>query len=191
MNFPESNYSSKKFSNIISHSEVLVDKEFEDCTFTHCQFLESDFVRCQFSQCTFKNCILSAIKPTDSRFFDITFIECKTIGIDWTKTQQLESLSFKECALDYSNFRLLKIPNTTMIDCQAKEVDFQGTDMQKSNFTGTDFERSLFAKTNLFKADFSEAKNYFIDPQNCNIKKAKFTLPQALLLLQAFDIELE
>lgn len=44
---------------------------------------------------------------------------------------------------------------------------------------------------NLTKADLRQAKNYSIRPDSNKIKKAKFSLPEAMLLLYGLDIELE
>jgi hypothetical protein len=46
-------------------------------------------------------------------------------------------------------------------------------------------------KTNLSGADFSHATNDAIDPTANRLKKTAFTLPEALSLLEAFDIVLQ
>ncbi|MBU0570367.1 pentapeptide repeat-containing protein [Patescibacteria group bacterium] len=56
------------------------------------------------------------------------------------------------------------------------------------SFTNTDFEKSVFSKTNLAKANFNGAKNYYIDVRQNNIKKAHFSLPEALSLLNSLDV---
>jgi len=53
----------------------------------------------------------------------------------------------------------------------------------------SDFMHSSFNKTNLTSTDFTEAINYSIDPNNCNIKGAKFSLPEALSLLDQWGIK--
>lgn len=64
-------------------------------------------------------------------------------------------------------------------------------DFSERDFRNTDFEKSIFSKTNLYKVNFKGAKNYYIDIKNNNIKKAKFSLPEALSLLDTLDIEIE
>ncbi len=54
-----------------------------------------------------------------------------------------------------------------------------------------DFAGARFSTTNLSKADFRGATNYSIRPDNNKLKKAKFSLPEATLLLYGLDIELE
>jgi fluoroquinolone resistance protein len=55
----------------------------------------------------------------------------------------------------------------------------------------TRFSGSLFDNTNLFKANLKNCINYNINPLNNNIKKAKFSLPEALTLLDAFEIQIQ
>jgi hypothetical protein len=40
-------------------------------------------------------------------------------------------------------------------------------------------------------ADFTDAKNYSIDPTANRLKKTIFSIPEALLLLKAFDVVLK
>jgi fluoroquinolone resistance protein len=52
----------------------------------------------------------------------------------------------------------------------------------------TDFLNSTFSKTNLTKADFSKAKNYAIDYRINILTQAKFSLPEAVALLELLEI---
>jgi fluoroquinolone resistance protein len=54
----------------------------------------------------------------------------------------------------------------------------------------TDFEKSQFIHTKLYAADFTEAQSYSIDPTQNDIRKAKFSLPDAIHLLDGFDIQI-
>jgi uncharacterized protein YjbI with pentapeptide repeats len=78
-----------------------------------------------------------------------------------------------------------------MVKCQAKEIDFIETDLSSGDFKDTDFEKSVFFKTNLTDTDFRGAINYSIDVNTCNLKKARFSLPEALSLLYNLDIVVE
>jgi uncharacterized protein YjbI with pentapeptide repeats len=124
----------------------------------------------------------------NTRFSQVKFSHCKVIGLDWTKTQHLEDLEFSGCQVNYSNFKLLKIPKTKIVDCEAKEVDFSETDLTGADLKNSDFEKSRFFKTDLTSADLKGAKNYFIDVKNNTLKKTRFSLPEALSLLNSLDI---
>jgi uncharacterized protein YjbI with pentapeptide repeats len=127
----------------------------------------------------------------DCRLIDISFSNCKTIGIDWTKTQQFREIVFKNCQLNYSNFKLLKIPNIKITDCEVKDADFAEADLSNGDFKNTDFEKSRFFKTNLSNANFKGARNYSIDPRSNTLKKTRFSYPEVLSLLNSLDIIIE
>jgi uncharacterized protein YjbI with pentapeptide repeats len=125
------------------------------------------------------------------RFIEVEFNRCKVIGIDWTKTELLREMAFKDCQLNYSSFRLMKISLITMIDCEVKDADFTEADLSKGDFKNTDFEKSRFFKTNLSGANFKGARNYAIDPLNNTLKKTRFSYPEVQTLLQGLDIIIE
>jgi fluoroquinolone resistance protein len=97
-------------------------------------------------------------------------------------------MDFSGCQINYSNFRFLKVPKTRLIACEAKEVDFTEADLSQGDFQRTDFEKSIFFKTNLSQTDFRGSKNYYIDVKNNIIKKARFSLPEAMVLIKSLDI---
>lgn len=191
MIFTESIYFKEKFSNLSLENEELSLKVFEECEFIDCSLINCKLKKCKFLKCVFSNCSISALVPLDSRLNEVSFNGCKVIGVDWTKSQYLKDLMFTGCQLNYSSFKLLKIPQTKMVDCEAKEVDFTETDVNHGDFQKTNFEKSLFFKTNLSGCDFRGAKNYYIDVKNNNIKKAHFSLPEAMVLLKSLDISLD
>ena len=69
-------------------------------------------------------------------------------------------------------------------------VHFTNTDLYYANFTDTDLLGSRFHRCNLTRADFRDAKNYMVDLSSNIVKKAKFSLPEAVELLKSFDIEI-
>jgi uncharacterized protein YjbI with pentapeptide repeats len=122
---------------------------------------------------------------------DSSFSGSKVIGLDWTKAQHIEGISFDNCQLNYSNFRMLKLKKLKMTGCEAKEADFTEADLSAGDFSNTDFEKSIFFKTNLNAADFTGARNYYIDARVNTLKKAKFSLPEALSLLDGLGVVIE
>jgi uncharacterized protein YjbI with pentapeptide repeats len=191
MSLTQDSYYQVKFSKLSFQNETISSKEFEECEFDSCSFIDCKIEKCKFINCQFNSCILSAIVPVNSRFIEVDFNKSKVIGFDWTKTQQIKDLNFDDCKLNYSNFRLLKLPKIKIINCEAKETDFTEVDLSEGVFTNTDFERSVFSKTNLTKANFKGARNYFIDARNNTVKKTEFSLPEALSLLNSLDIILD
>jgi uncharacterized protein YjbI with pentapeptide repeats len=71
------------------------------------------------------------------------------------------------------------------------ETDFFDVDLHEADFSHSDLKGSNFQKANLVKANFTGARNYFINPLANQIAKARFSSPEALALLAAFDIVVE
>ncbi len=191
MYFIADTYIKETFSKVTIFDEKLNTKIFEACHFDHCSFTNCKMDRCKFINCRFDSCILSAVTPINCRFQEPRFFRCKLMGMDWTRTVDLSEPDFLECQVNYSNFKLLKLPGIKMVNCEAKEVDFIEADLRKGDFRQTDFEKSRFFKTNLTSADFKGAKNYSIDVKVNILKKTRFSLPEALLLLNSLDVIIE
>lgn len=177
-----------------SHQQINT-KEFDNCHFIDCNLTDVSLLKCKFSECLFKNCNLSMAKVNGCSFFDVIFEDSKAIGINWTmaywSTIKLSApLKFYKSILNDSSFLGLSLHELVMVECKAHDVDFRETDCTQADFSYTDFTNSLFNKTNLTQANFSEAINYNIDVFLNEIKRAKFSLPEAMNLLNSLDIEL-
>lgn len=73
--------------------------------------------------------------------------------------------------------------------CIAHEVDLREAGLKHANLKHTDFEKIQFVHTKLYAADFTEAYSYSINPTQNDIRKGKFSLPDAIHLLDGFDIQ--
>ena len=92
--------------------------------------------------------------------------------------------------LQLSSFYKLKIKKTIFKSTKLEEVDFTETDLSGSVFENCDLHKTIFQQTILQKTDFRTAINYSINPEENNIKKAKFSLPDVVGLLNNYDIEI-
>lgn len=189
--FTDAYYEKRSFTGIARRKTEVQEIEFFQCRFEGCQFLESVFRRCSFEQCTFEKCDLSIIRPLESRFIGVRFLKSKLLGVDWTLAARPATLAFRGCNVNHSTFQRLALPKLELAECTAREVDFTGANLTKADFTRTDLLGSRFVETNLTGADFSHATGYAIDPTANRLKKAIFTLPEALSLLSAFNIVLK
>ncbi|MBL0071958.1 MAG: pentapeptide repeat-containing protein [Bacteroidetes bacterium] len=95
---------------------------------------------------------------------------------------------FNKCQLDLSSFYRLKLSKTSFQDCSLKEVDFSETDLTASIFRQCDLQLAVFDNTILEKADLSTAINYIIDPDKNHIRKAIFSMPDVITLLNKYQI---
>ncbi len=191
MSFEADLFYREKFTKLALANEKISVRSFEECEFANCSFVACRFEKTRFLNCKFTNCVLSAVIPMDCRFNDTKFVDCKVIGMDWTKAEAVRDLEFQGCQVDYSNFKMVKVPKLKLVHCEAKEALFTEADLSGGDFKNTDFERAVFFKTDLSGADFRGAKNYFIDVRNNTLKKTHFSLPEAVGLLKSLDIILD
>jgi len=123
------------------------------------------------------------------RIQDIQFIECKILGAEFFKCEKtFFSADFTNCLIQYCNFSNLNMKEGSFIKSQLKNCHFTETLLIGADFTEVDLSGTIFHNCDLSKADFSTAMGYDINPQSNKIKKAKFSLPEAIGLLRGFDI---
>jgi uncharacterized protein YjbI with pentapeptide repeats len=181
-------YSELEFLKIEYPERVVQDVEFYKCRFSECYFFKTRFIDCEFENCTFEKCDLSLIALTGSRLLDVEFTDTKILGVDWTLLKKPYRFSFNRCKLDNSSFFRMELNSLNMIECSAREADFIEANLTKMVFAYTDLYHSRFNGANLSFANFSNAINYSIDPNQCKLKKTIFTMPEAMQLLSAFDV---
>ncbi len=188
-NIPNSEYfRDTRFNGLAIPGSVITDKEFYKCSFDNCDMSNARFETCRFEDCDFNNCDISLVKFKMSEFIDVRFYETKLLGINWTEIKNQLKVKFRKCKLNHSTFFGLNLASIIIKECLANEVDFTDANLNKANCSGTDFLNSKFQNTDLSYADFTRAKNYDIDPNYNKIKKAVFSIPEVLTLLQGFDI---
>jgi len=189
----EKRFNDQEFKELDLDGTKINSSEFIDCEFINCSFVESEFKQCRFVNCDFKHCDLSLIKVAGSLFNYTCFENSKIIGVNWAQADWPISdlgqpISFLKSAINHSTFIGLSLKSIQIIDCAAVDVDFREADLSKSDFSGSDLSESLFIHTNLSEANLSQARNYLIDPGLNDLKKAKFSLPEAMSLLYNMDI---
>ena len=189
-------YSEQIFKKVEFSNKQIHTKEFIECRFIECDFSGSVFQNCKFKECKFQQCNLGLLKLIDSSFTNTLFEDSKVIGVNWTeiswpKIKLSCPIKFIKCDISLSTFIGLDLREIVIKECRACDVDFRETDLTKAELTYTDFAKSQFFETNLTSADLTHAKNYSIDIYQNKITKAKFTLPEALSLLDSIDIELK
>ncbi len=181
------------FSGLMLDKNELKNKTFENCQFTDSNFNEAKLEDCKFIDCTFKSCNLSNAKFKNTSLSEVIFNESKLIGVDWTRVQWYLTSPFKfyKCNLSHSSFYELCLKKITIEECKAHDVDFRGGDFSSGSFILTDLKSSLFMRTKLYSSDFTGAINYNIDPNENNIRKGKFSMPEVVNLLHNFGIKIQ
>ncbi|MCG7584336.1 pentapeptide repeat-containing protein [Photobacterium sp. OFAV2-7] len=169
--------------------------EFEDCQFSDCDFSASKFQNCRFINCAFERCNLSLVDFSNTKLFELKFLDSKLVGVDWTKAAWPVyhvdfELNFTRCILNDSSFFGLTLHELVFDECKLHDVDFREGDYTDSSMTYSDFKHSLFMRTKLQGVDFSDSTAYVIDVLENNVRKAKFSRYEALSLLESLGIEL-
>lgn len=127
----------------------------------------------------------------ECRLHDVVMEESKITGAEFHKCDPtFFSIQFKSCILLGCNFSEMKMKKTSFHKSKIKECYFNNTLLLKADFRQTDLEGTLFHHCDLSHTDFSEAINYSINPQSNILKKAIFTTPEVLSLLNFFDIRI-
>ena len=168
---------------------LLPPGDFEGCRFSHCDLQGTDLSGINFTECVFENCNLSGTKILQTTFNDVKFSGCKILGLHFeTANQHLFSVQFEKSTLDLCSFFQCKMKKTRLLHCSLQEVDFTETILTEASFDGSNLKGAKFESTNLEKADLRTAVNYSIDPGINKIKKASFSYPAVLSLLDSYDI---
>ncbi len=188
-------YFEASFNGLDLQNETCVGTEFEDCSFVECNFSETAFEHCNFINCSFSRCQLSLMRVPYTRCFALKFLECKLVGVDWTRATWSPyhkdfEISFRQCILNDSSFFGLTLQSLVLDECKVHDVDFREGDFSKAIMTYSDFTHSLFMRTNLQGADFTEATQYSINVLENQLQGAKFSKHEAVYLLEGLGIEL-
>ena len=164
-----------------THKSEISGYEFNNLDFTDLEIKSALFLECKFIGCNLANVSFLNVALRDS-----LFERCNLMGVNWTETRKNGTYFFTECKLDYSSFQGMDLRGSSFVDCSLREVDFAGANLSKALFTRANLSGATFSGANLEKSDFRQARSYFIDPRNAKIKDALFSVPEALVLIEAF-----
>jgi len=180
----------EQLKNIDFSSQKEERDRFDNCEFINCIF--SNLSNISFSDCDFRNCDLSNLKTMNSRLQNVSFFDCKLLGLNFSGAIDFAlELHFEGCILDYASFDRKKINKSSFKDCRIHNANFTQADLSKSTFTNCDLFESLFDSTNLSTVDLTSSRNFMIDPEMNTIKKAKFLREDLANLLYRHDIIIE
>ncbi len=179
------------FSDINIENRILNNYEFYSCSFNNCNFSYIDFTSTTFDDCEFVNCSLIVTKMLNCSFRYVLFKQSKLQGINFETLNQFAlEVHFSKSKLELCTFIKMQLSNTLFNNSLLYECDFIDNNLSGANCKKCDFAKTVFQGNNCFKADFSNAKNYNIDPTKNNLTSAKFSLPEAISLLNHFAIKI-
>ena len=185
----------ERFERLEFCEETFFDCDLSDCTFLDCTFENCKLDHTVLTECQFIRCTVTGLKMTMSRAKFTDFQNCTLNNIDWMSLQgdgtfadPIESL--KNCRLKYNTFTEM---NFTKFKFAGNEI--RRSMFAKCNLASADFERCDLTDTEFFqcdmrKANFKDASGYRVDIFGSKLKDAKFTLPEAVNLLNDLQIKL-
>ncbi|MFD2148495.1 pentapeptide repeat-containing protein [Mucilaginibacter antarcticus] len=139
----------------------------------------------------FDNCNLSMMKLDRSTLNNVSFKDCKILGVNFSAAEDfLFTVAFESCSLDYSSFMRKKMPKTVFKKSSLKEVTFTQANLAGSVFDDCNLLETVFRQTNLTSVNFSTALNYIIDPELNTMKKAIFSSHGLEGLLFKYDLKI-
>ncbi|NDV17173.1 pentapeptide repeat-containing protein [Muricauda sp. TY007] len=163
--------------------------DYENCRFVNCLFSKGFLDNQNFVECTFEGCDLTNTNISHTIFNDVTFEECKMVGLQFeTCNQLLLSLNFVGCNLSVASFIGMHLPSIQFNDCKLHQTDFSEAHLKQAEFSGCDLENTLFENTNLEQADFTSALNFNIDPSINQLRKTRFSRDGLIGLLKKYDL---
>jgi uncharacterized protein YjbI with pentapeptide repeats len=179
---------------IINNTEIIgrsaSKKEYECYEFVNCTF--DDLSQFSFMDCNFKNCNLSNVKTMATRIQYCNFKDCKLLGANLSGIRdQVFEAHFDNCLMDYCSFDQRKLNRSSFKNCKMHSVNFTQADLSKCTLSGCDLFESQFSRTNLSGIDFTENRNFMIDPETNTIKGARFLSVQLAGLLYRHKIVID
>lgn len=174
-----------------SHPGARVSRAgFERCRFEKCTFTGARFYDTRFTDCVFIGCELTTMGVAGTSFTNVTFTNCRAMGVDWTAAHQLTfSVSFDQCRLDNSMFGGMRLKGLKVVDCNLQGADFSGCDLTNARFPKSDTGGALVRHATVKGADFSGARDFAYDARTNKAGKTKVSLETAALLLSELGLD--
>lgn len=173
-------------------ARVLPPGTYDNCQFINCQMQGLDLSEYRFTECIFEDCDLSNAILTEAALQEVAFLRCKLLGVHFSACRTFRlAFRFEKCILDYCSFVGLPLAETVFEKCQLREVDFSEADLSRATFPDCDLLGAQFDYTKLLATDFRTAVGYHIDPEQNQIRGARFSSSGLAGLLTKYELEIE
>lgn len=180
----------ERFEEVDFTIEGLPKGDYEACHFVRCVFSKLFLGQVNFAECAFEHCDFSMTNLANTTLREVEFKDCKLLGTRFEGCNRfLLKMDFRNCQMNLSSFNQLQLKQTHFKDCSLREVDFSETDLTQSVFDNCDFLGVTFDRTILEKADFRTSFHISLDPDNNQIRGAKFSAANVMGLLDKYGIE--
>jgi fluoroquinolone resistance protein len=179
------------FENHIIATDPLPQAEYEQCTFVNCDWTGADLRHVKWMACRFVDCNLSLANIEHAAFQDVHFERCKMLGLRFDRCNGFGlSLGFERCVLNDCSFFRLVLKKTAFIHCSLIHADFAEANLTEAVFDDCNLDGAIFDQTNLQKADLRTAYHWVVDPEQNQIRQARFEAENLAGLLTKYDLKL-
>ena len=171
---------------------LVGQQEFEQFHFIGFDLSQADLAGRRFSECLFEDCNLAGASLANTSLQNVAFEGCKLLGLQFTSCRDmLFDVHFDRCQLDYASFWGKTMPNTRFVCCSLQETDFTRTDLTNAVFADCQLRGTIFSETRLLGADFRTAQGMALDPEQNELKQARFALHSLPGLLGKYGLVVE
>ncbi|RKR80038.1 pentapeptide repeat protein [Mucilaginibacter gracilis] len=171
-----------------AHQETI----FENCTFKNCDLSGINFSGSDFIDCLFDTCNFSTAKFANTGLKNASFKGCKLSGVNLGSCNDfLFAANFEDCILDYASLHKKKNKKCSFINCSMKSTDLTEADLTEAIFQNCDLQNAEFGRTILTGANLTTASNFTIDPEQNQMRKARFSQQGLIGLLGKYGIIVE
>lgn len=188
-------YEGQHFQDICWEGELIQNQEFVECRFDGCVLERCKFSGCRFTDCVFSQCRVAELSFEDTILLDCGFEACHLVGINWSLLLgggfMFPITSFQNCHLKYNYFTDMNFRKFDFSQNEIVASMFGDCVLTESSFQGCELDRTEFFRCDLTRADFRQATGYQIDLETNQLKKAKFSCPEAIRLLDGLGIVVE
>ncbi len=125
----------------------LIKTDLSQITLERFDALNTEFIGCNFAASKF---------PHSS--WHITTIEgARCSGMQVTDSS-LKNVTFKNCKLEFVNFRFSKLENIIFEDCMLEDVDFYSANLRNIEFIHCTMNKVTFANARVTQVDISQSE---------------------------------
>lgn len=171
---------------------LVGQREFEQFHFIGFDLSQANLTGRRFSECLFEDCNLAGASLAGTSLQNVAFEGCKLLGLQFTSCRELLFVvHFDQCQLDYASFWGKTMPNTRFAGCSLQEADFTRTDLTNAVFADCQLRGAVFSQTRLLGTDFRTAEGLVLDPEQNELKQARFALQNLPGLLDKYGLVIE
>jgi uncharacterized protein YjbI with pentapeptide repeats len=181
-------FEGETFDGLALESADLGGKDLRDCTFRRCKLGESTWKQSRLEDCVFDACDLTRLAPAGLALRGVELRASKLMGIDFSRVSTLPQVAFADCDLRYAAFVGLALRKTPFLRCTIVEANFVDCDLAEATFTESMLTGTRFQGCELRAADFTGARDLFLDPQRNKLKNTIVPLEAAVLLARSYGM---